>query len=82
MFSVQQSGHFQGYAFLNGDRPDPRVVTTDLCFGVCGAYFGSLLPVKWIKRANIPFQATCHLLNPYNENRPVQTSCDGQVIVT
>jgi hypothetical protein len=34
--------------------------------------------IEWLKRANVPFQLTRHLLNPYNENKKVQTSRDGQ----
>lgn len=37
------------------------------------------MTLHWIKRANIPFQATRHLLNPLSENRRVQASRDGQV---
>ena len=36
--------------------------------------------IEWLKRANIPFQATRHLINPYNEHRRVQTSRDGQEV--
>ena len=75
VFSVQGSGHFQGYARLSGDKPD----STDQCLELSGPNLNPPLPVEWIKRANIPFQATRHLLNPYNENRRVQTSRDGQV---
>lgn len=80
VFSVQGSGHFQGYARLSGDKPDSKTDTADQCFELSGPNLSPPLPVEWIKRANIPFQATRHLLNPYNENRRVQTSRDGQVI--
>jgi hypothetical protein len=80
IFSVQGSGHFQGYALLSGDKSDTRTEAADLCFELSGPNLSPPLPIEWIKRANIPFQATRHLLNPYNENRRVQTSRDGQVI--
>ena len=35
--------------------------------------------IEWLKRYNVPFQSTRHLLNPYNDNKKVQTSRDGQV---
>ena len=40
----------------------------------------SRFQIEWLKRANIPFQATRHLINPYNEHRRVQTSRDGQEV--
>ena len=39
-----------------------------------------MFQIEWVKRANIPFQATRHLINPYNEHRRVQTSRDGQEV--
>jgi hypothetical protein len=82
VFSVQGSGHFQGYAHLTGDKPDPKMDTADHCFDLSGPNLSPPCPVEWIKRANIPFRATLHLLNPYNDNRRVQMSRDGQVIFT
>jgi hypothetical protein len=79
VFSVQGSGHFQGYAHLSGDKPD-STCTADQCFEMSGPNHSPPLPIEWVKRANIPFQATRHLLNPYNEDKRVQTSRDGQVI--
>nr|CAD7395571.1 unnamed protein product [Timema cristinae] len=76
LISVQGSGHFQGFAHLSGDKAQPLDPTSDLM----GPNLSAPLPVEWVKRANIPFQATRHLLNPYNENRRVQTSRDGQEI--
>ena len=52
----------------------------DQCCDMNGPNLGTPLPNEWIKQANITFQATCHLHNPYNENRPVQISHGGQVI--
>jgi hypothetical protein len=82
VFSVQGSGHFQGFAHLTGDKPDCKTGTVDQCFDMNGPNLSPPLPVEWIKRANIPFHATRHLLNPYNNNWRVQTSRDGQVLLT
>lgn len=74
VFSLQSSGHFQGYARLRGDKcetPEPLPEQ--------GGNLNCILPVEWIKRGNISFNATRHLVNPYNENNKVQTSRDGQV---
>lgn len=74
IFSMQGSGSFQGVASLVGSHP------SDTCSELAGPNLGSPLPVKWLKYGDIPFQATRHLMNPYNEGRNVQTSRDGQVI--
>ncbi|XP_006813768.1 uncharacterized protein LOC102805262 [Saccoglossus kowalevskii] len=39
---------------------------------------GGIFKVKWIKRANVSFQQTSHLSNPWNENRKVKVARDGQ----
>lgn len=72
IFSVQGSGHFQGYARFSPSSTElrlPEFVAPNL---------GPCYQVEWIKRANIPFQSTRHLLNSWNENRKVQISRDGQ----
>lgn len=73
IFSMQGSGNFQGVACLVSDQPKER------CPDLAGPNLGSPFPIKWIKIGDISFQATRHLLNPYNDNRNVQTSRDGQV---
>lgn len=75
IFGLQGSGHFQGYARLIGDKPE----VCDNYPELSGSNLNSPLPIEWIKRTNIPYPATRHLLNPYNENHKVQTSRDGQV---
>ncbi|XP_066993237.2 3'-5' RNA helicase YTHDC2 [Anabrus simplex] len=80
VFSVQGSGHFQGYARLNSDKPEVKADGSENCADLGGPNLSAPLPIEWLKRANIPFQATRHLLNPLNENRRVQTSRDGQEI--
>eukprot|EP00116_Pleurobrachia_bachei_P016679 sb/3476941/ len=66
IFSVQTSGHFQGYARMTG-------------IGPMGGSNG-VVQVEWIKRANLPFQRCHHLHNPWNENRKVQIARDGQEV--
>lgn len=65
MFSVQGSGNFQGTAKLSNATGQ--------------SINSNQIPLQWVKRGNIPFQATRHLFNPLNENRRVQSSRDGQV---
>ncbi|XP_071450252.1 3'-5' RNA helicase YTHDC2-like [Hetaerina americana] len=76
IFSVQGSGHFQGFARLRGEG----TVEGERCPELTAPNLGAPRPVEWLKRANIPFQACRHLLNPFNENRKVQSSRDGQEI--
>jgi hypothetical protein len=64
------------------DKPDQKTGAADQCCDMRGPNLSPPLPLEWIRQANFPFQATHHLLNPHNNNRPVQTSCDGQVILT
>uniref|UniRef100_A0AAX7SYY5 RNA helicase n=1 Tax=Astatotilapia calliptera TaxID=8154 RepID=A0AAX7SYY5_ASTCA len=40
---------------------------------------GGAFSVEWIHKENIPFQCTQHILNPWNDNKKVQISRDGQV---
>ncbi|XP_034254470.1 3'-5' RNA helicase YTHDC2-like [Thrips palmi] len=74
IFSMQGSGSFQGVASLVGSHPSD----SDTCSDLAGPNLGSPLPIKWLKYGDIPFQATRHLMNPYNDGRNVQTSRDGQ----
>lgn len=74
IFSVQGSGHFQGYARVLGTATSVNWPSDDYAPNSGGrCYF-----VEWRHRCNLPFQTTRHLLNPWNENRKVQVSRDGQ----
>ncbi|GAB6019416.1 3'-5' RNA helicase ythdc2 [Chamberlinius hualienensis] len=72
IFSVQGSGHFQGYAKLTSEASHERVPEFSM------PNSGTAYKLEWIKRGNIPFQSTRHLQNPWNENRKVHISRDGQ----
>ncbi|XP_029204296.2 3'-5' RNA helicase YTHDC2-like [Acropora millepora] len=72
IFSVQGSGHFQGYAHMTsviGKEKSPEFGSTSL---------SGVFSVEWIKKANIPFQQAHHLVNPWNDHKKVQISRDGQ----
>ncbi|XP_030579929.1 3'-5' RNA helicase YTHDC2 [Archocentrus centrarchus] len=73
IFSVQGSGHFQGYAHMTS-----VVSQEESCqeWGLVG--LGGVFSVKWIHKENLPFQCTQHILNPWNDNKKVQISRDGQ----
>ncbi|KAM9587113.1 3'-5' RNA helicase YTHDC2 isoform 4-T6 [Morphnus guianensis] len=40
--------------------------------------FGGVFKVEWIQKESIPFHFAHHLLNPWNDNKKVQISRDGQ----
>lgn len=40
---------------------------------------GGVFSVEWIHKESLPFHYTQHILNPWNDNKKVQISRDGQV---
>ncbi|RVE55546.1 hypothetical protein OJAV_G00235200 [Oryzias javanicus] len=72
IFSVQGSGHFQGYARMTS------AVHLENCqdWGFVG--LGGVFSVEWIHKESLSFQCTQHILNPWNDNKKVQISRDGQ----
>nr|XP_033784978.1 3'-5' RNA helicase YTHDC2 isoform X1 [Geotrypetes seraphini] len=72
VFSVQGSGHFQGFARMSSEIG--REKSQD--WGSTG--LGGVFKVEWIRKESLPFQYAHHLLNPWNDNKKVQISRDGQ----
>ncbi|XP_068278683.1 3'-5' RNA helicase YTHDC2 isoform X2 [Nyctibius grandis] len=72
IFSVQGSGRFQGFARMASEIGCEK--SQD--WGSAG--FGGVFKVEWIRKESIPFQFAHHLLNPWNDNKKVQISRDGQ----
>ncbi|KAM6329095.1 3'-5' RNA helicase YTHDC2 isoform 4-T4 [Alca torda] len=72
IFSVQGSGHFQGFARMTSEIGCEK--SQD--WGSAG--FGGVFKVEWIRKESIPFHFAHHLLNPWNDNKKVQISRDGQ----
>ncbi|CAK6975730.1 '-5' RNA helicase YTHDC2 [Scomber scombrus] len=72
IFSVQGSGHFQGYARM------VSAISRESCqdWGFMG--LGGVFSVEWICKESVPFQCTQHILNPWNDHKRVQISRDGQ----
>ncbi|XP_018417993.1 PREDICTED: probable ATP-dependent RNA helicase YTHDC2 [Nanorana parkeri] len=72
VFSVQGSGHFQGFArMLSEIGREKSQEWGSTCLG-------GIFRVEWIRKENLPFQYAHHLLNPWNDNKKVQISRDGQ----
>lgn len=75
IFSVNQSGHFQGYARMSspiGRGPKHG-------FWV-GSSWGGLFQIDWEVLYNLPFHKVEHLANPLNEGKPVKIAKDGQEV--
>ncbi|XP_027526656.1 3'-5' RNA helicase YTHDC2 isoform X1 [Neopelma chrysocephalum] len=72
IFSVQGSGHFQGFARMGS------AIGCEKSQDWGSAGFGGVFKVEWIRKESIPFQFAHHLLNPWNDNKKVQISRDGQ----
>ncbi|NXH48797.1 YTDC2 helicase, partial [Dicaeum eximium] len=66
IFSVQGSGHFQGFATMCS----PIGCEKSQDWGSAG--FGGVFKVEWIRKESIPFQFAHNLLNPWNDNKKVQ----------
>ncbi|CAH2296197.1 probable ATP-dependent RNA helicase YTHDC2 isoform X1 [Pelobates cultripes] len=72
VFSVQGSGHFQGFARMSseiGREKSQEWGSTSL---------GGVFKVEWIRKDSLSFQYAHHLLNPWNNHKKVQISRDGQ----
>lgn len=63
----------QGYAQMTS------VISQGSCqdWGFMG--LGGGFSVEWIRKESLPFQCSQHILNPWNDNKKVQISRDGQV---
>ncbi|XP_070706567.1 3'-5' RNA helicase YTHDC2 isoform X2 [Pempheris klunzingeri] len=72
IFSVQGSGHFQGYTRMTS------AISQETCqdWGFMG--LRGVFSVEWVHKENLPFHCTQHILNPWNNNKKVQISRDGQ----
>ncbi|XP_057177006.1 3'-5' RNA helicase YTHDC2 [Triplophysa rosa] len=72
VFSVQGSGHFQGYARMTSE------ISGERCLDWGSAGLGGVFSVEWVRKEILPFQHTQQLLNPWNDNKRVHISRDGQ----
>ncbi|KAL0965522.1 hypothetical protein UPYG_G00282400 [Umbra pygmaea] len=72
VFSVQGSGHFQGFARMTS------CIGQERCQDWGSAGLGGVFSVEWSRKESLPFQFAHQLTNPWNDNRKVQISRDGQ----
>lgn len=81
VFSVKESGRFQGFARLSSEsRHDVPPVNWVLPPGLTARALGGVFYVDWICRKELPFIKCQHLYNPWNEGKPVKIGRDGQEI--
>ena len=84
-FSVNESRAFQGYARM-ASRTGEADLDTESDAVWTGAEsgsavkWGSTFKVKWQTIYDLPFGDVMHLKNPYNENKPIKISRDGQEV--
>jgi len=78
IFSVNNSGHFQGYATMTSaiDPTHPTIWMPE--GGTKASFTGSMFHIKWEVTYDLSFKQTLHLTNPLNNNLPVKRSRDGQ----
>ncbi|KAL8582157.1 hypothetical protein ACOMHN_004076 [Nucella lapillus] len=81
IFSVKESGKFQGFARLAAestkDHPPIRWVLPP---GMTARALSGVFKLDWIDRRELSFTKTNHLHNPWNDNKPVKIGRDGQEI--
>ncbi|CAF0943947.1 unnamed protein product [Brachionus calyciflorus] len=82
IFSVSESGRFQGYARLASEsRLDPDLqVDWILPPTLSARSLMGVFKIDWITKNDLFFNKTQHLLNSWNENRQVKVGRDGQEI--
>ncbi|CAI8055726.1 YTH domain-containing protein 1 [Geodia barretti] len=81
IFSVRESGRFQGFARLQSEsRHDGPHVPWILPPGISQAQLGGVFKLEWIHKGCLDFNMCQDLKNPWNDNKPVKISRDGQEI--
>lgn len=81
IFSVQQSGGFQGFArMVSKSKPTSRVIPWVLPERMSNRSLGGVFKVEWLCTKKLPFHDTNELVNPFNDNKPVKVARDGQQV--
>lgn len=80
IFSVSESGRFQGYARLSSEcsREDDLQVNWILPPNLSARALGGVFKIDWITKNDLFFTKCPHILNPWNENKQVKVGRDGQ----
>ncbi|CAF4770696.1 unnamed protein product, partial [Rotaria sp. Silwood1] len=81
IFSVNSSKAFQGFAFISCEaRHDSQPIDLILPPGKSNRNFSDDIYIRWETCQSLPFCKTLHLLNSWNENKPISIRRDGQEI--
>ena len=79
LFSVRESGRFQGFAKLASDvkRSGPPI-QWHLPHGINANSLGGIFRLQWISKDDLEFSRCQDVSNPWNDHKPVKISRDGQ----
>lgn len=81
VFSVQQSGAFQGFArMVSESQPNDRRMPWVLPERFNVKSLGGLFQVEWLCTKELSFNDTRDLCNPYNNSKPIKIARDGQQV--
>ncbi|EDO28391.1 predicted protein, partial [Nematostella vectensis] len=82
IFSVKESGKFQGFARLLGEaKHGEHFVPWVLPPGMNAKALGGVFKLEWLNRHDLWFSKCIHLRNPWNDNKEVKICRDGQIIL-
>jgi len=81
IFSVQQSGAFQGFARMTSPaRPTTKPLPWVLPQRLSRSNLGGVFKVEWLCTKELSFNDTRDLRNPLNEDKPIKVARDGQQV--
>lgn len=81
IFSVKESGRFQGYARVAAESShNIPPVNWVLPPGLNSKALGGIFKIDWVSRKDLSFNITSHLYNRWNDGKPVKIGRDGQEI--
>eukprot|EP01053_Blabericola_migrator_P009952 Blabericola_migrator_1__9951@NODE_54_length_16124_cov_113_894563_g50_i0_p5_GENE_NODE_54_length_16124_cov_113_894563_g50_i0NODE_54_length_16124_cov_113_894563_g50_i0_p5_ORF_typecomplete_len492_score65_62YTH/PF04146_15/7_2e03YTH/PF04146_15/2_9e34Torus/PF16131_5/6_4e07Torus/PF16131_5/0_42zfCCCH_3/PF15663_5/1_4e06zfCCCH_3/PF15663_5/1_6zf_CCCH_4/PF18345_1/1_1e08zf_CCCH_4/PF18345_1/9_5e03zf_CCCH_4/PF18345_1/3_5e03zf_CCCH_4/PF18345_1/8_7e03zfCCCH/PF00642_24/4_7e05zfCCCH/PF00642_24/2_2e02zfCCCH/PF00642_ len=75
VMSANESGGFQGYARM-ASLQDPTLYPK--IWGSFSAKLSANYRVQWLKQCKVDFEELASFTNPWNENKPLKKSRDGQ----
>lgn len=83
IFSVQQSGAFQGFArMVSESKQTSRPIPWILPPRMSNKSLSGVFKIEWLCTKELQFHETHELYNPFNENKPVKVARDGQQVVS
>lgn len=81
IFSVKESGRFQGYARVAAESShNIAPVNWVLPPGLSSKALGGIFKIDWVSRKDLSFNLCSQLYNRWNDGKPVKIGRDGQEI--